>query len=459
MSALPLEPIGHPGGIAASWSPTTGAGWVATGWEDNPDLVFPQSVAVYDRMRRTDTQVGAVLRAVTLPIRAVTWTLDDTGVDPAVTAFVADQLNLDGGRHRDGGVTWSDHLREALLALAWGFAPFETVYRIGPGVTPGAPAEAAHLHALAARPPRTLLEVRVTRDGALAGVVQAAPGLDTTPASPAFPPGQGAAWSEVFIPRTRLAYYAFEREGGDWTGTSLLRTAYKNWTLKESALRHAGQAVERNSMGLPVVEYDDDGDRDLALQIASAARAGSTAGIALPRGRMSFTLQGVSGSIVDALPLIAYHDHAVARSALAMFLDLGHDHGARALGETFVDFFTASLRSIADWVAATGTREIIRPLVAVNFGSDAAAPVLTCEQITAQQAPTAAALKTLVDAGILTPDGGLQQQVRRSYGLPARDDATPIPPAGLPVGMSVDGAVVQASSLVERLAVLQAAQR
>ena len=453
---IPQEVLGHPGGMAATWSASAGPGWAASGWDDNPDLMFPWSVVVFDRMRRTDTQVAAILRAVSLPLRAATWTLNDDGVDPAVTEFVRANLNLDGGESTGGGMSWDEHLRELLLALAWGFAPFETVYQIAPG-TEGAPEQAAWLRALAVRPPRTLTEVRVTRDGDLDGVVQNPAGLDSGWADPAT---RGAAADEVFIPRDRLAFYCLDREGADWTGVSLLRAAYKDWWLKEQAVRHAGQAVERNSMGLPVVEYDDDSDRKLALEIAAAARAGATAGVAVPRGRMSFSLTGVSGSTVDALPLIAYHDQAMTRSALAMFLDLGHDNGARALGDTFMDFFTASLRSLAEWIGTSATNEVIRPLVAINFGDDAAVPSMTCDEITARQSATADAVKTLVDAGVVTPDQALQTHLRRSYGLPEQEEGTVMVEPMEPVtGLPVDVAVAQATALVDRLAALKDSQR
>lgn len=44
--------------------------------EDNLDLVFPESVPVYRRMSRDETQVGSVLKAVKLPIRRTKWSLD-----------------------------------------------------------------------------------------------------------------------------------------------------------------------------------------------------------------------------------------------------------------------------------------------------------------------------------------------------------------------------------------------
>jgi len=431
----------------------TGPGWAAGGWEDNPDLTFPASVHVYDRMRRTDTQVASILRAISLPLRATEWHLDTDGVDPVVVAFVEDELNLHHGRHRPGGVVFGQHLRDVLLALAWGFACFETVYEIAPARTTGMSGQVAHLKALASRHPRTLSEIRVTPDGELEGVVQMPLGYDTA-VKGVVTGGLGDVW----IPRQRLAFYCLDREGGDWTGTSLLRAAFKDWYLKEQAVKFAGLAVERNSMGLPVVTYEDDGDRQNALDIATAARAGSTAGVALPRDRMSLTLLGVTGSTVDPLPLIAYHDRAMTRSALAMFLDLGHDNGARSLGDTFVDFFTASLRSIAMWVAETCTQEVIRPLVELNFGDEALFPALVCEEITAKQPATADAVKALVECGAVTVDAGLEDQLRKVYALPAVDRATaPMVDPGAPG--AVPDSLARASALVDRIAALTSGTR
>lgn len=452
-----------------------GNGWEAWGWEDNPDLRFPYSVRVFDRMCRTESQIGSIFRAVTLPIRGAAWTLNTDGVDPAIAAFVADEINLDGGVHRPGGLNHPEHLRQVLLALRWGFAPFETVYEIGPGRTPGAPSVVAHLKQLALRPPVTLTEVRATLDGDLDGIVQMPPGYDTPDATigvggpRSLSAVHGHSPQDVWIPAARLAFYCFEREGADWHGTSLLRASYKDWMLKEQNLLKASQAVERQSMGLPVVSYDDDDDRDMALEIASAARSGSTAGVAIPRQRMTMELLGVSGTVIDPVPLIKYHDQQMGKAALAMFLDLGHDAGARALGDTFADFFAMSLNSVADWIATTTTVEVIRRLVDVNFGPGQAIPVLECEEITPGHSATAEALGVLADAGLLTPDAGLEAQQRRAYGLPPRDvpdegDAhaapvAPVPgPGSGPVTPTVADSIATAAALVDRLAQLAAGQ-
>lgn len=428
-SVVPTRPLGQPGGLAPAWSVVAGQGWEGRGWETNPDLVFPQSVRMYDLMRRTESQLVSIGRAITLPIRRAKWTLNTDGVDPAIAAFVADELNLDGGVHQTGGINWPEHVREALLALWWGFAPFEVLYEIGPGRTPGSPDTAAHLAALALRPPITLAEApRATAIGDFAGIVQMPPGHDT-PFGATVGGWRGPASGspiDVWIPASRLVMYCHEREGADWTGTSLLRGVFREWFLKDQSLRAAAQGVERNSMGLPKVTYTDAGQRDEALEIATSARAGEAAGVALPAD-MTMELMGVTGSLRDPAPLLKLFDEAMAAAVLAHFLTLGHDAGARSLGDTFADFFAMSLDTEAGWIGVTATSQVVRPLVDVNFGPGHRIPVIECEDITPGSSATAEAIQMLVDSGVITPDDDLEAQQRRSRGLPEASKATARP--------------------------------
>jgi hypothetical protein len=116
-----------------------------------------------------------------------------------------------------------------------------------------------------------------------------------------------------------------------------------------------------------------------------------------------------------------------------MFLDLGHDAGARSLGETFLDFFTTSLQFVADSLAETFTEHVIRDFVELNFGPDTPYPVLEPGDLSANQSINADALKTLVEAKIIVPDEPLETRVRSELGLPeadpgtARKDPVPVP--------------------------------
>ena len=59
-AAAPLNAIGYTQAVNYNW-------WLYE-QETTPELIWPQSIGVYDAMRRTDSQVTSVLRAVTLPV-------------------------------------------------------------------------------------------------------------------------------------------------------------------------------------------------------------------------------------------------------------------------------------------------------------------------------------------------------------------------------------------------------
>jgi hypothetical protein len=95
------------------------------------------------------------------------------------------------------------------------------------------------------------------------------------------------------------------------------------------------------------------------------------------------------------------------------------------LGSTFADFFVMSLQSTAELIRDTAQAHIVEDLVDANWGPDEIAPRLVCDEIGSRKDAVAAALKLLVDAGILFPDRSLEEAVRQDYGLPTKDSPAP----------------------------------
>lgn len=347
-------------------------------WEDltnepTPELAWPNSVQVFDRMRRQDAQVSSVLRAVTAPILRTAWSIDGTGVDDQITEFVAANLGLPiKGAAADGSAvelrgrdrfSWSSHTRLALTSLPFGHAYFEQVYRYDEDTN------LFRLRKLGFRPQRTISKVNVARDGGLVSIEQYQPG--------SVPGGANSRG----IPVGRLVAYVNEREGGNWLGVSLLRAAYKNWLLKDRALRSWSTSVDRNGVGIPIYEAAE-GETDLTAgkKLATQIRGGSNAGGAIPHGA-KLPIVGVDGNTVDIDKFVRYQDEQIARAVLAHFLNLGTQTGSWALGSTFADFFTLSLQAIADEYCETTTAHVIEDLVDINFGPTVPAPRLHFDEI------------------------------------------------------------------------------
>jgi hypothetical protein len=384
--------------------------------EQIPDLTWPSSVATYSLMRR-DPQLSAVLKAVSLPIRRATWQVDPAGASEEATQLVADGLGLavkDAGYAATGarvrGVRWSQHCRLALLSHVFGHFVFEETYDVTDGKT-------ARLAALAERMPSTIQEIGLRPDGTLKHIQQW---------------GQ-PAHAGTTIPAERLLWYAHDREGSAWQGTSLIRPAYAPWLLKREMLRALATANRRFSHGVPNVEWAPGSDPTPAQLLdaaafASAARVGDQSGGSLPPGAR-LVLTGLTGGSPDTLGFVRYLDQQMSRMALAGMLDLGETpNGSRALGAEFVDLFLLAIQALADELAETVTGQTAARIVAYNFGEDQPVPVVCVSDVGSKREVTVEALQTLITSGAVEPDPALDGWIRREWRLPDRE--TPwAPPA------------------------------
>lgn len=395
--------------------------------ETNPQLMWPMSIDVFDRMRREDSQVGSVLRAVTLPIRKAKYMIDPAGAREEVVELVASDLGVPiKGRapvaplRTQGRFSWREHVRLALLELVYGFSFFEQVYRIEN--------DRAHLAKLAWRPPRTISDFDIAADGGLISITQHGA-----------PNGRRAQP----IPVERLVAYVNEREGGNWVGQSLLRTAYKNWLLKDRMLRAQALTVERNGLGVPVYtgapvpekatpdERDawQKSEKEAGLKLAKGFRAGEAAGASIPNGA-TLELKGVTGRLPDTDAPIRYHDEQIARAVLAHFLNLGTETGSWALGSTFANFFTDSLNAVAEHLVDVTQQHVVEDLVDLNWGSQEPAPQLIVEPIGSEHPVTAEAIKLLIECKAISVDDELEAHMRTKFGLPAKSTRTGDAPGG-----------------------------
>lgn len=392
-----------------------------------PDLLWPGRTTVYSRME-TDGQVNGLLLGTMLPIRRFRWLLDCDGVRPAVRDGLREDLGIgvlgDRSERRKprrlrNRFNHGRHLAHALRALVYGHYPFEQVGEIDSS-------ELWRLRKLATRPPRTIAEFQIARDGGLEGIKQ------------------NGAWNAPPIPINRLVVYVWESEDdGDWLGSSLLRPCYRHWLLKDRLMRDDATKHERNSMGVPWFEVDpaatDEQIKELA-EVARRWRAGEEAGGAGP-GKMS--LKGVEGQTSDPVQSLKWHDAQMARSFLQTFAELATaDHGNRALADSLIDWYVQSQDTIGDWYAETFTAHVIEDWVDWNYGSEEPAPQLVWRreedaELSAQD------LATMVDKGIITVDDELEDAIRESGKLPRRTidrpDPSTQPPAPAPGDGTGDG--------------------
>lgn len=393
-------------------------------YEQVPDLQWPACIRVYTRMEREDSRVRSLLSAIGLPVRRTQWRFAQAGASDEVTEFCARNFGLpieggpdfgDNGR-RKGRFSWSRHLSWSLSSLQFGHSVFEQVYRDGGDGR-------VWLHKLAPRPQRTISAWNVAVDGGLDSIEQMAPASSAKVVYGVTP---------LAIPIGRLVVYSRDMEPGMWVGKSILRPSYKHWLLKDELLRIEAVAARRNGIGVPVAtaaEGATDADVEKLADLASSFRGGEYSGAGLPHGA-DLKLLGVSGNLPDIRAAVEYHDKMIAIAGLAHFLNLDGG-GSYALANVQAGTFGDSVQTEGEAIRDITQEHVVEDLVDINFGIDEPAPRLVFDDITSKQEATAAGLKMLVEAGLLSPDVLVEQTMRQRLNLPAKPkDAPPAQPGG-----------------------------
>ncbi len=244
-------------------------------------------------------------------------------------------------------ITFRDFLREALLALFYGFMVFEKVWEERDGLLV--------YRKFASRHPRTVYRWLFDETGGIAGIVQRG-----------FTPDN--RFVEVEIPIDKLIVFTWQEEFGNPEGVSVFRPAYKHWKIKDYLYTIGAVAMERFGVGTPIGIFPPGGDRDMLLRIVEQLKSYERAGVVLPEGYKIELLEakheGLRGVLME---LIEHCDWLIARAVLAQFMVLGAgETGSRALGQVQMDMFLFSLEGIADWLENTIQRYAVNDFVRYN---------------------------------------------------------------------------------------------
>ena len=360
------------------------------------------------------------------------WALDEAGVPPNVAEFVRTELGLPSAdnplaRIQHQGVNILDHIDEMCQTMLWaGFAAAEQTYTVAPpnpaqeGL--GLPDEVRHLRKLAPRPPRTINRIAVERDGGLKAIVQA-PVHSTD--------------NDITIPVKQLVFYSHKKIGASWEGQSVLRHVYRPWAMKDMYLRLDLQAVDKHSAGYWKAKTTSKERRDALLESLSNLRNGEE-NVLVHDPQDEVELVGLSSNLVDIVSRLKYLDQEMSRSALAMFLDLGQENGARNLGEVHLRIFFNKVKALAAYIGRIITEHIIR-----------------------DDNPPLFVEADHVDAFELTvthPGAELEDYIRTRHGLPALPAAGETPaatrPRPVPAETTTPQPVAASETALERATIL-----
>jgi hypothetical protein len=242
----------------------------------------------------------------------------------------------------------------------------------------------------------------------------------------------------VRISADNLLRFTYEQEASQFTGLSLLRSAFGAWKTKRVFQILQGILFERHGVGMPVLTLPEDlGEAEIssAEEMLASLRAHEKGYLVLPTG-YSFTWNTAQGqqSLAQALAdAIAGCNRDITTNVLTGWMQLGsatNSGGSYALAEaqsipaqTNAD---VEAKFICDrfYYGSDGWSPIKR-LVALNFGPNVEAPRLVARNLpTRDWSKTLQILPSLVEKGVIRMDQPLRDFAREVMLLPPEDIAS-----------------------------------
>ena len=374
------------------------------------ELIDARAIDTYNRMRRSDGQVALALRALENPILNAEWSLHPPG-DPAQDDQPTPEELEQTKKINDWIFGEEFQLTETLrqiLSMFWaGFSVFEKLYSVNEDGL-------VVVKKLAPRLQNTIKEWKIDEEGNIEQIRQVIFG--------------GKNPVDVWIPGHKLVVFTYQKEGDDYRGISALRAAYKHWFHKDFFYRVDAMKNERWGLGIPVIKEEDtispSGRKSSLIEAVENMRAHEQGYLYLPRGYTVEMLDGGSGKMIDLMPSIQHHDAQILKTIMAQFLELGMtETGARSLGETLKNQYLMSLQQVANYVAETLNKHVIKPIVKLNFGDMARTPYLCAKGIQAEDMGIISqAVNALGNSGLISKGPKIEGYFRDILGIPMEDE-------------------------------------
>ncbi len=362
-----------------------------------------QRITEYNFMRKSDSQIGGLMKVLKLPIRSATWSI--TGGREDIRLFIETNLKEELTQ------PFNEFLRLTLTFMDFGFSTFEKVFQWDPATGYFKWVKFQFL------PHATIYKIVGFPNGDLKKVVQ-----NSTDDSIL---GEGSE-SMIAIPAKYILLFVNEKEG-DFYGTSVFRNAFGNYKMKDTLIKIDAIRHDRYGVGVPWMRlrrnYKQD-DLDVATNVLQNMRSHEYSYMIIPPGidgglDEGFGILNAEGTGTDIIKSVNYHDEAMSKSVLAQFIDLGTSQsGNRALGESFIDLYVASLNGYVEMVQEVFNLAAIKQLVDFNWGVQEEYPKLQFEEIKAADiVDISEALKNFTESGWLHPNIDDENQVRTGLGL------------------------------------------
>lgn len=379
---------------------------IITNEDYNLELTRFEGIRKYEIMRRSDSTIAAMLRAVKLPIEATNWFISPASEEPQ-DVEAADLMRQE---LFDRSVDFQEVISDALLMLDFGYSANEKVLEYAQFTpTNGTARTIIGLKKLAFRKHRSIYKWET---------------VDHQPGITQYVPG-----GTYSIPLDKMTVFTFNKEGDNYEGIPILRQVYKDWDIKDkliliNAIRHERQGLGIIQVIAPADANQDDVDRVIAN--ARAARASEESVFQSEEGYIVefMDMKAGSGQLTNIVETIEYHDKQIMLSVLAQFIMLGQkskgSSGSRALSEDQSRLFELGLEGIAKTIVAAINKTIIQPLCDYNFSNlKGKYPKLEHDKIGDENIVVIAqTVASLLTANGITMDPDTEQSLRTLLHLP-----------------------------------------
>ena len=143
-----------------------------------------------------------------------------------------------------------------------------------------------------------------------------------------------------------LYWLAHDKEGDNYRGESLLRSAYQSWLMREGLIRKQGIQAQRASTGIPEIEITNDKKKADALAYGEALQVSEKAAAVKTDDFKVGIFGGKDMYGFDLIPYTKYHDAQIANIVFAHFVLQGTEKvGSRAMQGDNIDFFREGLEA------------------------------------------------------------------------------------------------------------------
>ena len=224
------------------------------------------------------------------------------------------------------------------------------------------------------------------------------------------------------IPMDRLIIFVNQKEGENWEGVSILRSAWMHWDLKRAMYRFQNIGAERQSVGIPIATKPAGAlpaDVEKMEEILENLRTNEKAYLIKPTGWLVEILDMKGGSTKNIDGYIQHHDRAILLNVLAQFLSLGSTGvGSFALNESQSKLFILCLEEKANYISSNINRYLIPKMVDYNFDVEKY-PKIKYDKIgSIDQNIFTTALQRLQQTGMFTPTVEDEEFIRDVMDLP-----------------------------------------